>query len=383
MSLLTAEDARAGLTEALTASGALHTPGWHDAFAAVPREVFAPAFSIRTSEGLRHYTQDDPDFWSRVYSDDSLITLRDAAGTAISSSSQPSLMARMLESFTVTEGDRVLEIGTGTGYNTALLCHRLGAANVVSIDIDPVLTAAAREKLRSIGHEPEILTGDGTVGHPAGGPYNGILATCGVDRIPAAWPSQLRPGAVIVTNIGTGIARLIIQDDGSAKGRFLPEDAAFMRARPTADHVRTTANQYTALIANASGRTRTESLPVTREETADFYHALALTRVMEVAMAHHDVLGMTLRDAENTMHGLVHPPTQSWARIIPDSVGNAAEVTTAGPRDLWTERMELLGPWFAAARPTPDAYRLTIEPDGTHALARGARIWRLPGERTL
>lgn len=65
-----------------------------------------------------------------------------------------SLMARMLEALDVRDGDRVLEIGTGTGYNAALLCHRVGSHNVVSIDIDPALIAAARSRLASLGHHP-------------------------------------------------------------------------------------------------------------------------------------------------------------------------------------------------------------------------------------
>ncbi|MGP4114849.1 methyltransferase domain-containing protein [Streptomyces sp. 4N509B] len=274
-------------------------------------------------------------------------------------SSQPSLMARMLEAFTVSEGDRVLEIGTGTGYNTALLCHRLGAEHVVSVDIDPALTEAARHKLGSIGYEPEIITGDGTAGHPARGPYDGILATCGVHRIPHAWLHQLRPGAVIVTNIGAGIVRLVMQDDATATGRYLPEEAGFMPARPTNDHTTPTPAHYTAQIVNAPGHTRTEPLPVPPEKAADFYHSWALSRTMEVVLLHHDVLGMTLHNADTTIHGLIHPPTQSWARAIPNTTGTTADVTTAGPRDLWTERLDLLTPW--APRQTPRTRRL--QPD--------------------
>ncbi|MGP4114307.1 methyltransferase domain-containing protein [Streptomyces sp. 4N509B] len=362
MSLLTAEEARTSLTQALVSTGALRTPGWQAAFAAVPREVFAPAFSVRTSSGMRDYTLADPDFWSTVYSDDSLITQRDTEGTATSSSSQPSLMARMLEAFTVSEGDRVLEIGTGTGYNTALLCHRLGAEHVVSVDIDPALTEAARHKLGSIGYEPEIITGDGTAGHPARGPYDGILATCGVHRIPRAWLHQLRPGAVIVTNIGAGIVRLVMQDDGTATGRYLPEEAGFMPARPTNDHTTPTPAHYTAQIVNAPGHTRTEPLPVPPEKAADFYHSWALSRTMEVVLLHHDVLGMTLHNADTTIHGLIHPPTQSWARAIPNTTGTTADVTTAGPRDLWTERLDLLTPWLHAGRPRTRR----LQPDREH-----------------
>ncbi|MBV9313972.1 MAG: hypothetical protein JO100_09565 [Pseudonocardia sp.] len=82
-----------------------------------------------------------------VYSDDSLVVQRaDAPGVEdwpTSSSTMPSLMVRMLELLNVTDDSRVLEIGTATGYNAALLCHRLGADQVASIELHPGLAAAA------------------------------------------------------------------------------------------------------------------------------------------------------------------------------------------------------------------------------------------------
>jgi SAM-dependent methyltransferase len=89
-----------------------------------------------------------------------------------SSSTMPSLMARMLEALDVRDGHRVLEIGTGTGYNAALLCHRLGPRNVVSIDIDPTLVAAARSRLADLGYHPTLVAGDGTTGAVQHGPYD-------------------------------------------------------------------------------------------------------------------------------------------------------------------------------------------------------------------
>jgi protein-L-isoaspartate O-methyltransferase len=62
---------------------------------------------------------------------------QDTGQEPASSSSQPSLMVRMLEALDLHDNDRVLEIGTGTGFNAALLCHRLGDRNVYSVDVDP------------------------------------------------------------------------------------------------------------------------------------------------------------------------------------------------------------------------------------------------------
>jgi protein-L-isoaspartate O-methyltransferase len=79
----------------------------------------------------------------------------------------PSLMAQMLEALDVRDEHRVLEIGTGTGYNAALLCHRLGSNNVVSIDIDATLVAVAKNRLAALGHHPTLVVGDGTAGLPS------------------------------------------------------------------------------------------------------------------------------------------------------------------------------------------------------------------------
>jgi protein-L-isoaspartate O-methyltransferase len=372
---VTAAEARTRLAESLEASGALRTPDWQAAFANVPREVFAPSFSVRTRDGMHTYSADHPDFWSKVYSDDSLITLFDGAGTAISSSSQPSLMARMLEAFNVTKGAKVLEIGTGTGYNTALLCHRLGDTNVVSMDVDPRLTAPARERLLSVGYQPLIVTADGTAGHPDSGPYEGILATCGVDRIPPAWPRQVRPGGAIVTNIGNGIAVLTVNDEGGASGGFQADAAAFMRARPSPEHVAARAPEYTKLVVGGTGTTRTEPLPHHPESPDALLRELVITDSLEIWMHHHDVLSMSLIPTQDTtIHALVHPPSGSWARITPAD-DHTVEVTHAGPRDLWVERITLLTAWLKAGRPTPGAYQLAVDPSGQHTLRRDEAVW--------
>jgi protein-L-isoaspartate O-methyltransferase len=72
----------------------------------------------------------------------------------------------------------LLEIGTGTGYNAALLCHRLGAESVFSVDIGAGLVAAARERLAALGYAPTLVAADGRLGLPGHGPFDRIIATC-------------------------------------------------------------------------------------------------------------------------------------------------------------------------------------------------------------
>lgn len=93
-------------------------------------------------------------------------------GVSTSSSSAPSLMALMLEALDVHDGHKILEIGTGTGYNTALLCHRVGPRQVTSIDIDPGLIANARQRLAMFNYAPQLATFDGTAGCRARAPFD-------------------------------------------------------------------------------------------------------------------------------------------------------------------------------------------------------------------
>ena len=89
----------------------------------------------------------------------------------------------MLEALEVTDGCRVLEIGTGSGYNAALLCERLGSEHVTSVHIDPDLVALARERLAANGYTP-TLAADGADGYPRSALYDRIIATCSVPAIP-------------------------------------------------------------------------------------------------------------------------------------------------------------------------------------------------------
>ena len=103
-----------------------------------------------------------------------------------------SLIVRMLDLAGIREGHKVLEIGTGTGYSTAILYHRLGDKNVYSIENDPALAAAAADHIHAAGYTPALITGDGLAGHKDAADYDAIVATCAVRYIPPAWLYQVR-----------------------------------------------------------------------------------------------------------------------------------------------------------------------------------------------
>lgn len=248
---------RTGLVREIVAGGGLTDPTWRAAFEEVPRHLFVPYYyeagdaaaaaapsDTRTAgageaHGTVGYTRlwrDDPHPLRRArwlagaYADAPLATrVRD--GELITSSSQPSLMARMLQALQVRDGDRVLEIGAGTGYNAALLAHRLGDAHVTTLDLDPEITEPARNHLAAAGFRPAVVTGDGARGCPLHAPYDRIIATCAVASIPSAWLGQCRPDALILTPLATGLIALRVADARHAEGHFLAIPAYFVPLR--------------------------------------------------------------------------------------------------------------------------------------------------------
>ncbi|MFD7445932.1 methyltransferase domain-containing protein [Streptomyces sp. NPDC059909] len=205
---------------------------WSDAFASVPRHMFVPRFYRQNAEGAwQSVTWGEPGYLETVYSDAALTTQLDDRGVPTSSSSQPSLMLSMLEALDATEGHRVFELGTGTGYNLGLLAHQLGDANVTSVDIDPGLIEDAVRHLQHAGFNPTVAVGDGAQGYPRRAPYDRIISTVGLHMIPQPLLHQASPGAVLVVPLGYGIMRATVTGPGHATGRFLTTPAHFMARR--------------------------------------------------------------------------------------------------------------------------------------------------------
>jgi len=116
--------------------------------------------------------------------------------------SQPYVVAIMLESLELTATDIVLEVGSGSGYVTALLSQL--AAQVFSIERHPALAAAARNTLAALGYaNVQVFTGDGTLGLPAYAPFDAILVSAAAVHLPPALLSQLRDGGRMVIPVGS------------------------------------------------------------------------------------------------------------------------------------------------------------------------------------
>ncbi|MGH3936732.1 MAG: methyltransferase domain-containing protein [Pseudonocardiaceae bacterium] len=231
----------AGLAAALDAQGVLDDPAWANAFATTPRHLFTPR--VVDDEGAV-LLAGQRTWLEAVYSDTALLIQTAPAGDGeqelpTSSSSKPAVMAVMLDRLDLRSGHRVLEIGTGTGYNTALLCQRLGGSNVCSVDIHPRLIEAAREHLAEIGYRPRLVTGDGAAGWREHAPFDRIIATCAITGIPAQWIRQLADGGRIVAPVDAGDAGPLLVLDKTAPdevtGRIDPYPAWFMPLRGHAD----------------------------------------------------------------------------------------------------------------------------------------------------
>jgi protein-L-isoaspartate(D-aspartate) O-methyltransferase len=115
--------------------------------------------------------------------------------------SQPYIVARMLESLNLTTADEVLEVGTGSGYVTALLAEL--AAQVFSIERHPALADCARNVLAALGYaNVRVFTGDGTLGLPAEAPFDAILVSAAASDLPSALLAQLRDRGRMVIPVG-------------------------------------------------------------------------------------------------------------------------------------------------------------------------------------
>jgi protein-L-isoaspartate(D-aspartate) O-methyltransferase len=183
------------MVERAKASGAIRSAEVEAAFRATPRHLFLPTTPLE-----------------KVYSGAVIVTRTDEAGQPISSSSEVGIMAPMLEDLDVRRGQKVLEVGAGTGYNAALIDHLVGPdGEVVTIDLDPQIATEARAHLAEAGHDRvRVVVGDGFAGYPDRAPYDRMIATASVPDLPRAWLDQLRDGGRLTVPLRLGATQLVV-----------------------------------------------------------------------------------------------------------------------------------------------------------------------------
>lgn len=233
---------RQQLVTTLQKKGAIRRTSLAQAFARIPREEFVSCFYDRPP-GQRTWEMYTPecmelaDWLAVVYQDRSLIT-RITHDTPTSSSSMPSVMAQMLEALDPQVGQRVLEIGTGTGYNAAILAELVEDPTLVTtVDIDGDLVDRARQLLHQTVGQVYVYARDGSLGESAHAPYDRIIVTASVSSLPRQWYKQLAPGGRLVVALQGALGEsgfLVVEkasNGQSASGQFLAPRLHFMSLR--------------------------------------------------------------------------------------------------------------------------------------------------------
>ncbi|MFY9808728.1 MAG: methyltransferase domain-containing protein [Pseudonocardiaceae bacterium] len=356
------------LADALETRGHVTDSRWRSAFESVPRHVFVPRFYdnqelVGSTDPAQH------DHWlSAVYSDVALVTQVARVPDIdlnwfTSSSSMPSLMADMLELLSVADGHRVLEIGTGTGYNAALLSHRLGAAKVTSIDLDPNLVADARERLASIGYYPHLVVGDGAQGVGERAPYNSIIATCAVPAIPTAWISQVVTGGAILADVRGEVSGALIllrkTSPDTVTGRVQARPGSFMWLRAQVDNPLRDGGHYTTVFSLDDAESRTTDIDPRLVDDRDFRFVLQryVPRLQSITWTRQDETAVLEIRAQDT----------SWAEVaVAETRSGRHLVTQGGPDRMWDDVERAAAAWTSLGRPARQRFGLTATVDGTH-----------------
>lgn len=371
---------RRRMVDDLSESGEL-TPEWRESFLAVPRHAFIPDVVWRQDMDIEDDNDliplrkaEDPQAWlGLAYEprkfvitqvDDGHPAGPELRGCSITSSaSQPNVVARMLAALEITPAMTVCEIGTGTGHNAALLAHYLEARSVTTIEIDPQIAEQAYLGLVHTGYgDVTTVIGDGTYGHSSRAPYDRILATCAVYRVPYQWVAQTRSGGRVVTPWETpygagGLLSLTVSDDGTATGGIVG-NVAFMwlrDQRPLRTSIRESVyNRDKAAV------TYTDLHPAYAN---NFDPAVAVA----LRVPHCTKVYCSANDnSEEFTLWFFDPLSHSWASIDYEPGTKIYQVEQLGPRRLWDEVEAACRWWVDAGSPKAEQWQFTVTPEGQH-----------------
>ena len=224
--------------DGLKASGAIGSAAVERAFRTVERHRLLERFYYRDATSRRTVEHDPAhphrDHLALIYADTALAT-RHIGGMPASSTSQASLVARMLELLGLSEGMKILEVGAGTGYNAALLAEIVGDQRlVVTVDVLEDVVEQTRRLLAGAGYpQIQVLLRDGFEGVPEQAPFDRIVATVGCSDLSPHWAEQLAGDGAMLVPLKQASGHplvLIRKHDGVLRGRMV-ERTGFIPVR--------------------------------------------------------------------------------------------------------------------------------------------------------
>jgi protein-L-isoaspartate(D-aspartate) O-methyltransferase len=362
-------DHRRRLVDCLVAAGAIRSEPVRQAFLDVGREQFVPRYQRRHGSDVRWMDGTElanREEWLRgVYTDEVLVVQSRAAsdltnpdGAPTSSSSMPSVMAGMLEALDLRPGMRVLEIGTGTGYNAALLCRLVGDDNVVTVELDPALAEAARNALHRANVHPTVHIGDGRAPLAGQPRFDRVVATAAADHVPPAWIGQLTDdGAIVVDLRGSlagGLTHLRRTADDRVEGAFLDLAGAFMPLRATIDSPHRDGERWDRPLDMINPQLdATDVDPTWLADTG-------LRLLVQLHLGGKRLRGFLPDTDATTWSG--HADDGSWFTVdtVPDADG-LRRVRQGGPQRLWDTITAAMATWQRLDRPPVNDFRVTAQ----------------------
>ncbi|MCX5375888.1 protein-L-isoaspartate O-methyltransferase [Streptomyces sp. NBC_00091] len=359
--------------EALQTMGLLREPWLAEAFDNVDRESFVPQavwLPVRDAEGLWRFVERDeePEVWRRAVwnphqsvvtqLDDGTVTPGTGAGDFTSSVSALDIVMRKLHHLDLAPGSRVLEIGYGSGYHTALLCERVGPDRVVAVEVDEALARAGASNLKAAGYEPELILGDGLQGARGGDPFARIISTASLRRLPYAWIEQSTRNGVILTPFGTaysnaGLLRLQVDSAGTkAEGRFVGESSyMWIRSeRPTV-----------TLQVPEESTSRTSPIDPAQVLQGGYLQDFAIgLQVPDISYSHRG-------EGDARQVQFVDETGTSATIVRYDAWWEEDAVRSWGPRDLWAEVTAAYTWYEVRDRPHVTRFGITVDRSGQHS----------------
>jgi protein-L-isoaspartate O-methyltransferase len=367
----------------LMESGNLRSEPWQRAIERVPREVFVPRYFHRADDAAQYELIDSGypehrDRWLAAVYEPRQSLVIDVDGRTerpIRSSTMPAIVVSMLELLEVEPQHRVLEVGTGSGYSTALLCERLGSEQVTSIDIDPELVTAASQRLGGLGYHPTLVAGDGIEGYRSNAPYDRVTSACTVRQVPMAWVQQTRPGGRVLVTLPETLVLLTVHEDGSASGHLCPHAYGFMNARiHSPAHLTRSEERH---VVSGRGDTRPARIDpriiLGGRQIPWFW---AACRLLVIPFC-------TTFTIDESRMGIVATDDLSWVVIEHSGDGT---ITQGGPRRVWDQCEDLFEAFESLGRPERTRFGVTVSPDGGQHVwldsPTGPHSWQL-GEQTV